>query len=112
MVKMGYKPYTNLGVRDDEAICGTEGVFIPLDIAPQMVSWMGCFIGTRSGLCDVVSGASAKKIIIYDSNNMFFNVSAYEYFSLRKTGLSDDAVELSYDGINIDKLLTAVLESL
>ena len=93
----GYTPYTNAGGSGEAAIRGTKALSFPLDMTPQLVSWMGCFIGVRSGLCDVISGATAKKIILYDRNNMFFNTSAYEYFSLRKTGLSMDAIEIEYD---------------
>ncbi len=106
----GYKVFTNVGNDSEKPITGTEGIFISLNMAPQMVSWMGCFIGARSGLCDVISGSNAKKVILYDRNNRFYNATAYDYFSLAKMGLSNDAIEIEYDGIDQEDLFNSVIK--
>lgn len=108
--KKGYKVYTNVGNNLEKPIPGTEGVFITLSMAPQLVSWMGFFIGARSGFCDVISGSTAQKVILYDRNNRFYNVTAYEYFSLVKIGLDKEAIEIQYDGINQDDLFSDVIK--
>lgn len=105
----GWIVCTNSGGDEEPAIEGTRGVFFPLDIAPQFISWAGAFIGVRSGLCDVISGSTAKKIILYDNANYFFNCPAYDYFSLKKIGLSNDAVEICYDNSKLDSVKEQVL---
>lgn len=108
----GWRIVTNSGSKDEPPIKGTEGVFFPLNIAPQFITWAGAFIGVRSGLCDVISGADAKKIILYDSKNYFFNCPAYDYFSLKQIGLCEDAIELCFDNRNLYTLKTQVLEAM
>ncbi len=105
----GYAVYTNVGSEEEKAIAGTSPLSFPLDMAPQLVSWMGGFVGIRSGLCDIISGAEAKKVILYDKSNFFFNASAFDYFSLNKMGLSQDAVEIQYDNQNLRNVLEQVL---
>lgn len=92
----GFCVCTNCGGDTESAIQGTQGVFFPLDIAPQVIEAAGYFIGIRSGFCDVISGAKAKKIILYQAGERFFNSSTYDYFSLQKMGLSADSVEIQF----------------
>lgn len=105
----GYAVYTNVGSDEEKAIDGTQPLSFPLDMAPQLVSWMGGFVGIRSGLCDIISGSKAKKVILYDQSNLFFNASAFDYFSLNKMGLSQDAIEIQYDNQNLQNVLEQVL---
>lgn len=87
---------TNSSGESEPAILNTISLFFPIGIASQFVEKAGYFIGVRSGFCDIISSADAKKIILYDAKNRFYNCSAYEYFSLKKMQLSDDVVELQY----------------
>lgn len=105
----GYRVITNSGGTTEPAIKGTEGVFFPLDIAPQFIEKAGAFIGVRSGFCDVISGAKATKVILYDAENRFYMGSAFEYFSLKGMELCDDAVEYEFDHENVEKVLEKVL---
>ena len=100
LVNNGYTVVTNCGGKTEPAIKGTIGVFFPLNLAPQFVDAAGMFVGVRSGFCDIVSGCTAKKIILYDKRNRFYNCSAYEYFSLNKMGLCQDAIEIEYEHDN------------
>lgn len=104
----GYAVCTNSCGEKEPAIAGTYAVFFPLNIAPQVVEAAGTFIGVRSGFCDVVSCAKARKVILYDKNNWFYNCSAYKYFSLNDMGLCNDAVELEYEG-DFQRLRTEIL---
>lgn len=94
---MGYVVCTNSSGDTEPAVEGTIPVFFPLNIAPQLVGKAGYFIGIRSGLCDIISGADVKKIILYHAGERFFNGSTYEYFNLKDMGLCDDAVEIQFD---------------
>lgn len=95
--KAGFTVCTNSSGDREPAVEGTVPVFFPLHIAPQWIEKAGYFIGVRSGFCDIISGAKAKKVILYDSQDWFYNGSAFSYFSLKKMGLSEDAVELLFD---------------
>lgn len=97
LLKRGYCVVTNCGGKSEPSIEGTQGVFFPLDIAPQFVEKAGFFIGIRSGFCDVISGANARKIILYDKGNRFYMGSAFEYFNLKGMELCQDIVEFEYD---------------
>ena len=106
--KKGYSVCTNSCGKKEPAIAGTDAVFFPLNIAPQVVEAAGTFVGVRSGFCDVISRAKARKVILYDKNNWFYNCSAYKYFSLNDMGLCNDAVELEYEE-DFQRLCTEII---
>jgi hypothetical protein len=56
----------------------------------------GYFVGVRSGLCDIISSSSCRKAVLYEKDGYFYKCSPYDYFSLKKMGLCDDAVEIEY----------------
>lgn len=95
--QIGFKVCTNSSGDTEPAVEGTVPVFFPLNIAPQWIARAGYFIGVRSGFCDIISGAKAKKIILYGFQDRFFYGSAFEYFSLKGMGLSEDAVEIQFE---------------
>lgn len=107
--KEGYIVCTNSSGKSEPAISGTISVFPPLNIAPQFVSKAGCFIGVRSGFCDVISSAKAKKIILYDAEERFYNGSSFEYFSLERMGLCNDAIEIEYRQDSLEKMLSEII---
>ena len=53
--------------------------------------------------CVVCTGFEEKKVILYHAKERFFNGSTYEYFSLKRMGLSKDAVEIQFE--NADESL-------
>ena len=112
LLKKGYIVCTNSSGKHEPAIGGSIPVFFPLNIAPQFVKMAGVFIGVRSGFCDVISGASVKKIILYDAENRFYNCSAYEYFSLNHMGLCSDAVEIRYKSGELAPVVSMVLDNI
>lgn len=95
--QVGFSVCTNSIGDTEPAIEGTVPLTFSLDIAPQVIAKAGFFIGIRSGFCDVISGAKAKKVILYHAKERFFNGSTYEYFSLKRMGLSKDAVEIQFE---------------
>ena len=97
LLKEGFTVCTNSGGKGEPAVEGTEAVFCSLEIAPQFVEKAGYFVGVRSGFCDIISGTKAKKIILYDARNRFFNTSAYEYFNLKTMELCEDAIEIQFE---------------
>lgn len=112
LLDRGYTVCTNSSGDEEPAIDGSIPIFFPLNIAPQFVERAGILIGVRSGFCDVVSGAKAKKIILYDDRNRFYNCSAYEYFSLNHMGLSEDAIEIEYHSDRYEEVVAEVISNL
>jgi len=106
----GFTVCTNCDGQKEKPIAGTVGVFVKLDQAPQFVNYAGYFVGIRSGFCDIISGTSAKKIILYYRKNRFYNSSAYEYFNLKNMELCDDALEIEFSKEEINSILNDILE--
>lgn len=106
----GYVVCTNSSGQLEPPIEGTKGIFFPLDIAPQFISKAGVFIGVRSGFCDVISSSNAKKVVLYDADNWFYNCKAYDYFSLKKMRLCDDVLELNFKHGEYEKTIEEILE--
>lgn len=106
---LGLVVCTNSGGPKEPAVAGTEAVFFPLDIAPQVITCAGGFLGVRSGFCDIISCATAVTVVLYDQNNYFYHCPAIDYFSLRTMGLSEDAIELTYDVRDLDALLGEIV---
>jgi hypothetical protein len=57
----------------------------------------------------VISSAKCKKVILYEKEALFYKSSQYEYFSLKKMGLCDDAIELEYSLDLHDKVMELIL---
>jgi hypothetical protein len=96
----------------EKPVNGTLAVFFPLDQAIAFMEAAGYFIGVRSGLCDVISSAKCKKVILYERDGLFYKSSQYEYFSLAKMGLCDDAVEIEYHDDLKDDVLKEIFSTL
>ncbi|GHV51065.1 hypothetical protein FACS1894216_04380 [Synergistales bacterium] len=93
---LGYTVCTNCAAVTEKPVAGTEKVFFPLGQAIAFMDAAGYFIGVRSGLCDIISTSSCKKVVLYGKGTYFYKSSPYEYFSLEKMGLCGDALELEY----------------
>ncbi len=90
----GYKVCTNC-YGDEVPIKGTTPFRFDYDIAVNVIEEAGNFIAIRSGLCDIVSSASAKMLIIYESN---YPASDIECFGIKKMGLNNTVSEIDYCG--------------
>lgn len=106
----GYTVCTNCGSDTEHPVAGTKGIFVKLNRAPQFVNYAGYFIGVRSGFCDVISGTTAKKVILYYDRNRFYGTSAYNYFSLKGMELCDDAMELQFSKKDIQDIINKIME--
>lgn len=91
--KHGWSVASNCNGDKEKPVPGTTPIWFPYQEAVQVLEYAGAFLALRSGLCDIVSQAQCKKVIIYESG---FNAARYEYFSLNKMGLCTDAVEFVY----------------
>ena len=85
----GYLVCTNVA-GSEKSIGDTVGINIPYRLLMDFLEKAGAIIALRSGLCDIISGSNAKKLILYPPGRSFINSTYYEYFSLEKMGVSDD----------------------
>lgn len=83
----GYKCYTNV-IGDEKSLDGTEVISPSLLEIRSVVERAGTFVGIRSGLCDILRGAKAKKIALYPDYNYcdtkwksieMYNIEQFEY---------------------------------
>lgn len=90
---LGYKVYTNCA-GDETPIKGTNAIFFSYEIAIPLLEYAGTLISVRSGLCEIVSSAKCKQIVIYENG---FEASSINYFSIKKMGLNRSCIEMVFD---------------
>jgi hypothetical protein len=103
----GYDVCTSGFGPEEPAVAGTSLLQFPFSEAVQFVESAGFFVGLRSGLCDVISRATAVKVILYE-RAPWFKTSLFDMFSLNAMGLCDDAVELEFSSSEMDTVLDNV----
>ena len=67
-VNAGYECYTNVN-GDEKPLAGTKAISPSLLEMRSVVERAGTFVGLRSGLCDILREAKAKKIALYPDYN-------------------------------------------
>jgi hypothetical protein len=101
LMSRGYDVCTSGFGPAEPAVAGTALLQFPFSEAVQFVESAGFFVGLRSGLCDVISRATAVKVILYE-RGPWFKTSLFDMFSLNAMGLCDDAVELELCSSEMD----------
>lgn len=89
----GYVVCTNSSGEDEPVIKGTKELFFDIRYGVEMAEEAGVLIGLRSGLCDVLSTAKAKKIILYP-DRLYGADSFIKFYSLNRMELCQDASEI------------------
>ncbi|WP_029199519.1 hypothetical protein [Oribacterium sp. NK2B42] len=83
----GYKCYTNV-IGDEKPLDGTDAISPSLLEIRSVVERAGTFVGIRSGLCDILREAKAKKIALYPDYNYcdtkwksieMYNIEKFDY---------------------------------
>ncbi len=79
----GYMVFTNVN-GDERPIAGTEPLAVPLNQLKAAAEYAGCFIGLRSGLCDMLYAAAACRKIVVFPNYFFSNTphKAADFYAL------------------------------
>lgn len=93
----GYIVCTNSSGDTEPAIHGTIPLFFDIRYSLEVVEAAGTMIALRSGFCDVLSTAKAKKIIIYP-NRIYGPGKFMDFYHLVKIGLSEEADEFEWNG--------------
>ena len=93
----GYTVCTNSSGNNELPIRGSCPVYIPYKELRPFLEMAGYSISFRCGLSDILSGIQHTKIVLYPKKEIYPVMggisTVYDYFSLRKMGLSDDAIE-------------------
>ncbi len=90
--------YTNCAPFETE-LPGTEKLVCSIEDICSIVEYAGYFIGLRSGLCDVVSATSAKKIILYPKESYLDD--SMNFYSLKMLPNVDNLSEFEILGMQI-----------
>ncbi|MBR7005354.1 MAG: hypothetical protein IKH98_00250 [Candidatus Methanomethylophilaceae archaeon] len=97
--KRGYTVCTNC---DDKhwPIFGSVRVNPSYAELKEFYEYAGYFVGSRSGLCDILSSFDMCKIIIYLSTEQWGSGEIIDFFSMNDMGLCEDAIEIVHKGID------------
>lgn len=108
LTEKGYIVCTNSGGEAEPVVKNTKGIFFDIRYAIDIVEAAGFVIGLRSGLCDVIATADAKKIILYP-DRVYGVGSFYDYYNLSNMELCGDTIELIWkDDDMVEKVLREV----
>lgn len=99
----GYDVCTNCYGEKENPIKNTIPVQFSYDEGISLIEYAGGFVAVRSGLCDILSQAECRMVILYESG---FNASSYDYFSLKRMGLNEHVMEFIYDSSTIDQMIS------
>lgn len=109
----GYTVCTNSGdVKKEPPVPGTVPILIPHRLIRCFCEQAGCFIGLRSGLCDIISVAEGcKKVVLYTLDAPIGGICSYqEFFSIKNMELCADAVEITAIDRNNEEVVSEILE--
>ncbi|MDR1533181.1 MAG: hypothetical protein LBS62_13550 [Clostridiales bacterium] len=108
----GYSMLTNCAGKE-QPLPNTKPLLVPYALSVPFLNAAGGFIGIRSGLCDIISTTTAKKIILYPYEAIYWpDGMSLAFTGLNHMGLCDDAVELEFAPMwaNMDEITKKVLE--
>lgn len=86
---------TNLAKGDESPIEGTEGVYVPLEDFVDFCDASGYFVGSRSGICDLICMSKCKKAIVYNKSFRLNNVE--KVFSFKRMNIGRNINEFHYE---------------
>lgn len=105
----GYCVFTNSAGDGEPVIKGSHPCAWEYEEIVPYLNYCGLFVGVRSGLCEIISSSSCKKIIIYQE---YMSDKLMKFFSLVNMGLSeaDNILELKNAFGKEKELKSRVLE--
>jgi hypothetical protein len=105
LLDSGYTVATNCVGGKDPPLKNTIAISPPYSILGPVLEEAGCFIGWRSGLCDLISTCDCKKVFLYPhvaNGSLWIDRpgKTYAYFNLAGSGDSRNIAEFEYTGEN------------
>ncbi|MBR3475848.1 MAG: hypothetical protein IKH39_01625 [Candidatus Methanomethylophilaceae archaeon] len=107
---LGFTVCTNCGNENERPVVGTLEVCPTYKDLRDFCEYGGYLIASRSGLCDVTSSFNMCKIVVYQPYQFWGEGRNIDYFSLNGMGLSDDAIEMEYEGVEFLKLKDKIIK--
>ncbi len=106
-----YIVFSNTSSESESVIRGTVGASWKYEELVPILDFCGYFIGVRSGLCEVISSSSCRKIIIYQE---YMSKRKMEYFSLKNMGLGDSSIltEIKWEDKKKEQILNDIREKI
>lgn len=98
----GYTVATNCVEGKEFAIAGTVALSFDYKYAKDYVEYAGTFIAARSGLCDIVSSAHCKKIVLtpYWAPSLGWQGTpgkSMRFYGMKNNYGTEDTIEIEYD---------------
>lgn len=106
LTSMQYCVCTNIGSDEEKAIDGTIPVFVSINDVCEFTEKAGCFIGLRSGLCDLLCDSDCKRIVLYS------NQGAYAIFSIKNMGFDKNLSEYIVQAENEMDIIDRIVQEL
>ncbi len=104
----GYTVCTNCS-ENERPIEGTLPIFIPYKKIVPFLNTGGGYIGIRSGLCDIISASSCKKVVLHTYKSKWWpDGKSVEYTGLKNMGLCNDTLEIEYSSLQEKMLLEKI----
>lgn len=104
----GFCVCTNLKNEDERPIDSTEGIYVPLKDFIGFCDASGYFVGSRSGICDLISMSKCKKAIIYNKSFRLNNVE--DVFSFERMKVGRNINEFHYEDETSAMLIEKVVD--
>lgn len=105
LIDKGYSVCTNI-VGEEKALPRTVGLCLSYINCVDFLNKAGCFIGARSGFCDVISTTTAKMVVLYRRDT-------FKHFSIKEMGLkTNNILELCIDQLHKDVIVDKALEAI
>lgn len=92
LLDLGYTVCTNCDGDSQPPIKGTKALFFDLRYGLETLEAAGLLIGLRCGLCDVLSTADCRKIILYP-DRIYGPDTFMKFFSIKGMQLAEDVEE-------------------
>ncbi len=102
----GYMVCTNSAGDHEPVIPGTKRIFFSYRDSVAVCEYAGYFIGLRSGLCDIISSARCRKIILYQNIKCGWG-NVLNLFEMNAMGICRDAIEFEVN--DSEEIINSVL---
>lgn len=97
LINKGYEVFAN--INSETEVCpfkNMKSIFFTFSESVTILQYAGCFLGLRSGFCDIISSAECKKIILYPCKPQKVDYSVHrsdlEFSGLEIMGLTEGDV--------------------
>jgi hypothetical protein len=108
----GYCVLTNCGNSNEKPIKGSNAICVGFDEVYDLAEWCGYFISVRSGLCDILSTCTCRKIILYPKYIKYKYGRYIDFFTLSIPERNLKSDEYEYERNENRKVVNKILATL